>query len=119
LTKTKIGISIDEDSLRHPGEDSWKALAQAEKLERLTQALREVSSELGLRPEDLRLLRLEKDDDCAIVELSKSVSSERQGPLMMKLERLLQNRLSPAVYLYQDEMRDLHKLRRKNQERKE
>jgi hypothetical protein len=90
---------------------AWRALTHGERLERLQRTLDEAAPGLGLAPGELRCLRLEKNVRVTI-EVPEALPPAGKAKLMMTVEALLKRRLEPTLHLYQEEMRDRHKLRR-------
>jgi hypothetical protein len=90
---------------------AWRALTHGERLERLQRTLDEAAVELGLAAGELRCLRLEKNVRVT-VELPVTLPPAHKAKLLMALEGVLKRRLEPTLHLYQEELRDRHKLRR-------
>jgi hypothetical protein len=99
-----------------PPSQRWQALSSAERREKLVRVLRGFLQSEELYPDDMELLRLEKNktgyEVRGVVGFSDRIEIENKPFLMRRLEQRLRRDLEPEIELVADRAKDKSPLRR-------
>jgi hypothetical protein len=114
--RAKTGTTDSGNFYYAPPASDWQNLSADERVEKVTAVLRGFLQSEGLYPDDMALLRVERNkfgyDVRVIVGFSDRVSVAQKPDLMRRLERRLRRDLEPEIDLVADRARDTSPLRR-------
>jgi hypothetical protein len=93
-----------------PPRAEWAAMSDSARCARIQSALDEGAGTLGIAPGDLSCVRVEKTTR-AILSLGE-VDGRRKPAIVMEAERLLKDRIEPALGVWLEEVSDKNSIRR-------
>ncbi len=104
------GFRLGENTFAPRVSDSWMVLDRDAKLAALNDAARTVAPELGLDPDQVRIVDLETPIK-AVVAFRDDLDPTRKPALLMQLEHRL-HALEPTLQLFSVELKDANAIRR-------
>jgi hypothetical protein len=110
-------LSEQETNFFHaPPNEAWQGLSASQRMEKACRVLAAFLQSPGLYPDDMRVLRIEKNkygyEVRLIVDFSERLATAEKPNLMRQLEHRLRRDLEPTIDLVADRARDTSPLRR-------
>jgi hypothetical protein len=114
--RARTGIEQGTNFYHAPPAAAWRALSMSQRLEKTSRVLGAFLQSQGLYPDDMRVLRIEKNKHGYEVRMtigfSERVATAEKPNLMRRLEHRLRRDLEPEIDLVADRARDTSPLRR-------
>lgn len=112
----RAGKKVGTNFYYAPPSAEWQGLAELDQVERVTKVVKAFLQSEGLYPDDMQLLRLEKNRYGyavrVVVSFSDRVPVDRKPALMRHLERRIRRDLDATIELIADRAKDMSPLRR-------
>lgn len=105
------GVIATENEFDRPFSDTWKALDQTTKLDRISDILAENAKLVGLDLGDLVISRIDTYDRVFLF-FSERITQKQQPSLLMDLEQKVRANLGERVELFVEEAKDANRIRR-------